>query len=258
MPAPSRPLIMYIMALAPGQTPAGWRRQMYSAVAHGVKFIRNYRLRDSLDDVDGGCYDDPEAHGSAPFAGMYLEARRTLWELGGFDDILVEGAPLARSKVALLMAETTDIWQPATVARQFAEASTHGTAGGYIQAASRWGTMGSERGALFLALQHAQLQLDVVTEQDLVDGHMGQYVSLFTAESHVSLAATAALRKWVGRGNTVFATATAGLRDEFNRTNDGMAKLLGVQHKRTELDSQGLNGTGRIVRLSRFACCPSR
>ena len=146
MPAPSRPLIMYIMALAPGQTPAGWRRQMYSAVAHGVKFIRNYRLRDSLDDVDGGCYDDPEAHGSsAPFAGMYLEARRTLWELGGFDDILVEGAPLARSKVALLMAETTDIWQPATVARQFAEASTHGTAGGYIQAASRWGTMGSER-----------------------------------------------------------------------------------------------------------------
>ena len=39
MPAPSRPLIMYIMALAPGQTPAGWRRQC-TAAAHGVKFIR--------------------------------------------------------------------------------------------------------------------------------------------------------------------------------------------------------------------------
>ena len=38
------------------------------------------------------CYDDPEAHGdSVPFAGMYLEVRRTLWELGGFDDILFDG-----------------------------------------------------------------------------------------------------------------------------------------------------------------------
>jgi hypothetical protein len=165
IPPPNRPLIMYIMALTPGQTPPGWRRQMFSAIAHGVKFIRNYRMRDSLDAVDDGCYADPEGYGTTPYAGMYLETRRTLWELGGFDDIVFNGAPLWPSRVGLLMAETTDMWQPAAVARAFAAAATHGAAGGYLQAASRWGTMGSERAALFIALQHAQVQLDVVTEE---------------------------------------------------------------------------------------------
>ena len=126
IPAPSRPIIMYVMTLTPGQTPSGWRRSIFSSVAHGVKFVRNYRIRDSMDDVDGGCYSDPEAVGTVPYAAMYHQTRRTMWELGGMDDILYDGNRLWGSKVAMLMAESTDMWQPANVARQFSDASTSG------------------------------------------------------------------------------------------------------------------------------------
>ena len=134
LPAPSRPIIMYVMALSPGQIPAGWRRSIFGAIAHGVKFVHNYRVRDSLDSIDGGCYADPEPTGQVPYAGMYLQTRRTLWELGGMDDIVYGGSRMWPSRVAMLMAESTDTWQPAHVARQFAEASTSGPAGGYIRA----------------------------------------------------------------------------------------------------------------------------
>jgi hypothetical protein len=248
IPKPSRPILMYVMALAPGQTPSGWRRSVFTNIAQGVKFVRNYRIRDSLDDIDGGCYADPEAVGQIPYAGMYDQTRRTMWELGGMDDIIFDGNRLWASKVALLMSESTDMWQPADVARQFAEASTSGPAGGYIQASSRWGTLGSERVSLFILLQHAQLQLDIVTEDDLVNENLGQYKILFTAESHVSKAATRALAAWVGRGNTLFASAGAGAKDEFNATNHAMVALLGVEHTHVEVKQGIVNGTIDFVK----------
>jgi hypothetical protein len=250
---PSRPIVMYVMALAPGQTPSGWRRSLFTSLAYGTKFVRNYRMRDSLDAIDGGCYADPEAVGQVPYAGMYHQTRRTMWELGGMDDILWGGSRLCSSRVAMLMSESTDIWQPADVARQFAEASTSGPAGGYIQASSRWGTLGSERVSLFILLQHAQLQIDIVTEDDLIDGNLGQYTTLFTAESHVSNAATRALTAWLNRGGTVIASANAGAKDEYNATNHAMAELLGIQFVRTEVDKQGLNGTIDFVKQVRHA-----
>ena len=249
IPAPSRPIVMYVMALAPGQTPSGWRRSIFTSIAHGVKFVRNYRMRDSLDAIDGGCYADPEAVGNVPFGGMYHQTRATLWELGGMDDIVWEGNRLWGSQVAMLMSESTDNWQPADVARQFAEASTSGPAGGYIQASDRWGTLGSERAALFILLQHAQVQLDIVTEDDILNGNLGQYTTLFMAESHVSQAATTALAQWVAEGHTLCASAAAGAKDEFNATNHAMMQLLGVQHTRTEVDKQGIvNGTIDFVK----------
>lgn len=249
IPAPSRPIVMYVMALAPGQTPSGWRRSIFTSIAHGVKYVRNYRIRDSLDAIDGGCYADPEAVGRVPYAGMYHQTRATLWELGGMDDIVWEGTRLWDSKVAMLMSESTDNWQPANVARQFAEASTSGPAGGYIQASDRWGTLGSERASLFILLQHAQLQLDIVTEDDILNDHLGQYSTLFMAESHVSQAATTALAKWVAAGHTLCASAAAGGKDEFNATNHAMQQLLGIKHMRTEVDKQGIvNGTIDFVK----------
>ena len=55
---------------------------------------------------------------------------------------------------------------------------------------------------------------------------MAQYTTLFVAESHLSLAASSALAAWVNGGGSVFASAVAGLRDELNRTNSVMARLL--------------------------------
>ena len=88
-----------------------------------------------------------------------------------------------------------------------------------------------------------------MTEDDLESGHLEQYTALFMAESHVSQAATRALAAWVEKGHTVFASAAAGAKDEFNATNHAMAELLGVQHTRTEVDRAGIvNGTIDFVK----------
>ena len=217
-----------------------WRRQIYSGLAHGVKLINAYRFRDSYDSTDVMDYADADAIGDIPFAGMHLETRRTFWELGGFEDVIAAGRPAAESRVALLMCETTDIWAPSEVARQFAKAG--------LDKYPRYGTLGAERTSLFLLLQHAQLQTDIVIEEDAVDGWLSQYNVLFLADSHVSRAATKGIVSWVHSGGTLFVGAGGGGYDEYNRTNTAMLQLVGLKAVRLERDPRGLNGTIDFVK----------
>jgi hypothetical protein len=51
---------------------------------------------------------------------------------------------------------------------------------------------------------------------------------VFLTEPAVSRATARALRGYVHGGGTLYGTASAGLLDEFNRTNTGMLELFGI------------------------------
>jgi hypothetical protein len=82
-----------------------------------------------------------------------------------------------------------------------------------------------------------------VIEDDAVSGalHRLNYTALYITEPHITDAAAAAIAKWVHAGGVVYATAGAGLRNEFNDTNVAMAALLGVAETatRTSAHSSG-------------------
>lgn len=193
--APARPIMQYIMAHFPGNTPRSWRRQFYADLAHGVKFINLYQFAPAFSSVAG---DYVDADG-----GTYQAVLAGINELGAFDDIVAAGSVL-EAKVALLFSETGDIWK-----------DTYGTAG----AAKR---------ALYIALKHAQLSIDVVTEADIEDGTLHAYSVLYIANAHIRRTAAAAVVGWVGAGGTAVSCAGGGLYDEFNHTLPTMMQLFGI------------------------------
>ena len=139
---------------------------------------------------------------------MYQQVRTTLNELTMFDDIVSSGsAQLNLAKVTLLYSETADIWF------------------------SPLGTPGSAKRSLYLAIRHAQLPLDIVTEDDCVYGILNHYSLLFVVDPHVSEAAMSAVSKWVTAGGRVVITAGGAQLNEYNMTNRATQKLIPVvQH----------------------------
>ena len=116
----------------------------------------------------------------------------------------------AGAKTAVLFSRTEDIWQGHLGATQ---PEVHYT-------------MLSHKRALYIALKHLQLPLDVIIEEDLQEADvMVQYRQLYVTDMFVSTNATAAIARWVTAGGVVLATAGAALRDEFNRTNTGAQQV---------------------------------
>ena len=172
-----------------------WRRQFFSDLAHGVKFVHLYQFATAFSSVAG---DYVDADG-----GTYQAVLTAVNELGTFDDIIAAGKILP-AKVALLFSETGDIWK-----------DTFGTA----DAAKR---------ALYIALKHTQLAVDVLTEPDLEDGTLNSYGVLYVANDHIRRSSASAIVSWVADGGTVVSCSGGGLRDEFNQTNPTMMQLFGL------------------------------
>lgn len=85
--------------------------------------------------------------------------------------------------------------------------------------------------SLYVALKHAELPVDIVTEEDVIDGELSRlgYHTLYLTEPHITRAAATALGGWVEKGGHVWATAGAGLRDESNQTNTAAEALFGIK-----------------------------
>jgi hypothetical protein len=91
-----------------------------------------------------------------------------------------------------------------------------------------WGTAGAAKRALYIALKHRQLAVDVVTEQDLesVDV-MANYEVVYIVDSHIATPAARALIAWIYSGGTLVSTVHGGMRDEADAPSE-LASVFGV------------------------------
>ena len=84
---------------------------------------------------------------------------------------------------------------------------------------------------LYILLRHRGLRVDVINEDDVLDGPtIAKYPTLYITDPHVSAAATTAIADWVAAGGTLYATASGGLFDHANAVNTPMQTLLGLQY----------------------------
>jgi len=199
---PGRPIMQYVMAHDPGNTPRSHRRRFYASLAHGVKWIHLY----SFEMFSSGTGDFVDGWpGSKGIGGMYAGVRQEVNELGLFDDIIAAGVPNAPgAKTALLISETSDIYQ------------------------EDYTDVGAAKRSLYIMLRQSQIMLDVIIEDDVVDGHVGDYAAVYLCQRHITESAGRALARWVRDGGRLFATAGAGLANETNGTHATMAALFGV------------------------------
>jgi hypothetical protein len=129
-----------------------------------------------------------------------------------FEDIVQDGR-VAYGDVGIWCSETMDIWGPVT--------QPIGLTGQHFN------TWLAAKRAMYIALQHAELAVDMVVEDDF-GATLNSYKLIVLTDTHVSTKASAGLTAWVAAGGTLLATAGAGGFDEMNKTNAVMAKLLGI------------------------------
>ncbi len=201
---PNAKIHYYVMPHWPGNTPASWRRQFYSAIGHGAKILNLFEFRPVQ-----AAY--TENHVSLP--AMYQAVRQGLHELGTFEDIVQDGQVMP-GVAALWFSETGDVWD-----------NTRSP----FDAAKR---------TLYLAVRHQQIPLDVVVEADALAGDLKPYRLLYLTDQNVSRAASKAIADWVEAGGRLFATAGAGMSDEFNRPNELMRQLLGVEQRALDVGAE--------------------
>lgn len=193
---PNARIHYYVMPHTPGNTVGNWRRQFYGDIAHGVKVFNLFEFRPVQ-----AAY--TENHCSDP--AMFQTVRVALHELGTFEDIVQTGQ-VRTGQAALWFSEAADVW------------------GDYDR------SLGAGKRSLYIAIRHQQAPLDCVLDGD----SLKPYKVLFLADRHVSRAGSKAIADWVKGGGRLFATAGAGMFDEFNQPNKVLRELLGVNE--TALD----------------------
>src|SRR5262249_22763709 len=114
-------------------------------------------------------------------------------EIGGAEDLLLTAMP-APAQVALLYSSSSDVW----------------TVNGNL-------AYGFDRMHTWLALAHAQMPVDVVSEQHAARGALDSYSVCYLSGPNLTRDAAAKLREWVQRGGTLWLTAGAASRDEYDR-----------------------------------------
>jgi len=192
---PDRKTMYYVMPHMPNNTPSQWRRLFFGSLAHGMKMVNLFEFRPVHVAYTENHVDEPE---------MYRMVLGSFRELSLFDDI-VQNGHVDGAKTAMWFSETADVW---------------GDSKGSFAAAKR---------ALYTAIRHSQVPLDFVVEEDAVDGTLNKYKMLYLTDAHVSLAASKAIASWVSSGGELFATAGAGMFDEYNRPNKVLRDLMGVE-----------------------------
>lgn len=105
---PSAKIHYYVMPHTPGNTPASWRRQFYGDLAHRAKVLNLFEYRPVQ-----AAY--TENHCSDP--AMFQEVRRSLHELGLFEDVVQDGRPIEVDD-ALVDTGATGLAAPARLIQQ--------------------------------------------------------------------------------------------------------------------------------------------
>ena len=207
----------YLIAHA-GRTPWDIKTKAVAETARGVRLWMNFSYGPNWSSHEGG----------PTWRSHLWHARPELWtanaeisrEIGAVEDWLVTAKPVP-AEVAILYSSSSDIW---TMQSNVA--------------------FGHDRMHTWLALTHAQTPIDIVPEREME--RLDHYKVCYLSGPNLTRAAAAKLRTWVESGGTLFLTAGAASRDEFNRPLDTLASVLPVV--RGELTTlEPFNNSGKFL-----------
>ena len=174
-----------------GRKPWDIKLKATSELARGVKIFNNFCYGPSWATHEGGPY--WRAHVWQAKPETWIANAAITREVGAVEDMLLTAMP-APAKVALLYSSASDVW---TVGDNLA--------------------YGFDRMHTWLALAHAQMPVDIVSEQQAAKGMLDGYSVCYLSGPNLTRAAAEKLKQWVLRGGTLWLTAGAASHDEFNR-----------------------------------------
>jgi hypothetical protein len=205
-----------------GRKPWDVKLKATSELARGVKILNNFFYGPSWAGHEGGPYWKSSAWYAKPQTWTANAALTR--EVGAVEDMLLTAMP-APAKVALLYSSASDVW---TLTDNLA--------------------YGFDRMHTWLALAHAQVPVDIVSEQQVASGLLDGYQVCYFTGPNLTRAAADKLKRWVQGGGTLWLTAAAASRDEFNRPLRTLDDLLPAKRREVE-DLQKHASSGRSINL---------
>jgi hypothetical protein len=194
------PIQMYVMPHSPGQIPSEFRLSFYAAIAHGAKIINYFCAVPSAVAYTENYIDSNDL-------AMWKMVHRCTHEAGVFEDYVLDGK-VRPAKVGLLLSSVDEL---VTGVTNF-NLAVHN----------------NERKAIYYALKHAQVPVDFLSEDDLIDGRAKDYSLIYVTQQYLHSKAVDELAKWCEAGGTVVALCGGGFLDEFQKENPAAAKLYGA------------------------------
>jgi hypothetical protein len=195
------PVHMYVMPHSPGNTPRDFRLSYYTAIAHGAKII-NYFCATPL------AVGATENYVDTNDLGMWRQIHACTHEAGIFENYVLDGK-VRPAKVGLLLSSVDDILTGVSN--------------------STFAMHNNERKALYYALRHAQVPVDFLSEDDVIEGLAKDYQVIYVTQQWLHSRAVKALTKWAENGGTVVGMVGGGFNDEFQKNNPEAGQLWGVK-----------------------------
>ena len=202
------PIHMYIMPHSPGNTPRDFRLSAYTCIANGTKQF-DYFCASPM--AVGGT----ENYVATDDLPMWRAIHAVSREAGRFEDYVMDGQ-VRKAKVGLLLSSVDDVLS--------------GASNGSLAMHN------GERKAAYYALKHAQVPVDMITEDDVIDGLAKDYQVIYLTQQWVHSRAIKALKKWVENGGTLVALCGGGFKNEFDKANPDANELFGVKSQTLTTD----------------------
>lgn len=214
-----QPIEHFLIAYA-GRLPWDVQLKAVGELARGVKVMQSFAYGPSWATHEGGptwkstvWYTKPQ---------MWRAHAELSREIGAVEEMLLPAKP-APAEVAILYSSASDVW----------------TAKGNL-------AYGFDRMHTWLALTHAQVPSDVVSETQVEDGLLAGYKVCYLSGPNLTKAAAEKLAAWVRDGGTLWLTAGAAARDEFDRPLETIEQLLPAKRSAAN-DVQAQRGSGRTL-----------
>jgi hypothetical protein len=172
------------------RTPWDIGAKAFAEVGHGARLIDFYNWGPHYADTS-----DPQSHR----AELYPVLKEFNHAVGAVEKELLQAKPVP-SKLALLYSHTTDLWDL-----------------GATDWASDRQVFGEERMCLHLLLSHLGYPLDVLTEDDVLEGRAASYEAIFVTGPHLKDGVLPKLLDWTKSGGFLYLGAGAAERNQFNQ-----------------------------------------
>src|SRR5207253_192891 len=153
---------------------------------------------------------------------MWRAQAELVREVGAAEELLLPAMP-PPAEVALVYSSASDVW----------------TAKGNL-------AYGFDRMHTWLALAHAQIPVDIVSEADVADGRLAGHRVCYLSGLNLTRAAADRLAAWVRAGGTLWLTAGAAARDEYDRPLTALNDLLPAR-RTAAVDARPHRASGRTL-----------
>jgi hypothetical protein len=203
-----QPMMWYCMAHWPGINP---EQLLQNAVLEWGQNVKDLDFFSASPDI-WNTENFVATRGGLP---VYRTVRTLSGMAGLLEDHLVPARP-EPARVALLLSEASDVWE------------VEGKGQGAVQPGSvATNVSQEERKAIWAALRYAGHRVDHITEKDCADGLLKNYSVVYICGRNLERSAAAAIQGWVREGGTVFATAAAARKDQFDAPLTALDGILG-------------------------------